>query len=294
MTSGGRSLDLFSTSQTSGAFPRSGDGASSDLHCVYNAPFFAYQREGKAYGVCQGCCNHWDCPRCGLARAKHEYGRIVAGCVSLSKSHNLYFITITCRGKEMSLSEANAHYLEWTNRFLTACRIKAKRERIAWYYVQVTEKQKRGHPHSHFLTTFCPNDLREGEKDNWVRRGAVLVNERIPCLRSDWLQSQCIRAGLGGVYDVSRVKSAPAASRYVAKYMFKDSIFGSHWPKGWKRVRYSQSFPQLPDRKTNAFVLLSRDDWQKLASLAAIITTDNSQTKAQVLYELRGHDILVS
>lgn len=287
------SLDLFSTSQTkTGAFPVSVCDASSAI-CLYYAPYFAYKKEGKFYGVSQGCCNHWDCPRCGLLRAKQEYGRIVEGCLLLSKTRPLYFITVTCLGREISVHEATEKYLEWTNRFLTACRTKAKREGQEWYYVQVTEKQKRGHPHSHFLTTFSPNDLREGEKDNWRRKGGILVNERIPCLRSDWLQSIIISAGLGSQYDVSRVKTAAAASRYVAKYLFKPTIFTAVWPKGWKRVRYSQSFPQLPERETNAFVLLARSDWQKLASLATAIVTDSPQTKEQVLWELRGHDVLV-
>ena len=194
----------------------------------------------------------------------------------------------------MALDEAERNYLLWTNRFLTACRTKAKREGRDWYYVQVTEKQKRGHPHSHILTTFCPHDLREGEKDNWRHQGGILVNERVSCLRSDWLQSVCISAGLGSEYDVSRVKTAAAASRYVAKYMFKKTAFSADWPKGWKRVRYSQSFPQLPERETNAFVLLAQADWRKLASLAIVVTTDSENTKAEVLYHLRGHDILVS
>ena len=279
------SLDLFSTSQTS--------ECSSSVTCAYSAPYFAYQKEGKIYGLLQGCCNHWDCPRCGVYRAKSEYGRIVHGCEKLSETRALYFITVTCRGAELSLQDAEQNYLRWTNRFFTACRTKAKREGQDWCYVQVTEKQKRGHPHSHILTTFCPNDICEGVKANWVRCNGVLACEWIPCLRSSWLQEQSIRSGLGSEYDVSRVKTAAAASRYVAKYMFKDSMFGTHFPKGWKRVRYSQNFPKLPVRKTDAFVLLSRADWQKLAGLAACIVCDSVHTQEEALHNLRGHDILI-
>lgn len=287
------SLDLFSTSQTkTGAFPAFAETCASAI-CLYHAPYFAYQKQGKFYGVSQGCCNHWDCPRCGVLRAKQEYGRIVEGALQLSKRHQIYFITLTCMGKEISVQQANTHYLEWTNRFLTACRVKAKREGQDWYYVQVTEKQKRGHPHSHILTTFECGDLVQGFVEKWKQVGGRLVIENKPALRSAWLSRQVILSGLGSQYDVSRVKTAAAASRYVAKYLFKNTMFSAHWPKGWKRVRYSQSFPQLPERETNAFVLLARADWQKLALLATAIVTDSELTKNQVLWELRGHDVLV-
>lgn len=193
----------------------------------------------------------------------------------------------------MSIREAEENYLLWTNRFLSACRVKAKRAKQDWYYVQVTEKQKRGHPHSHILTTFDPLDTYQGTVEKWTRRNGALCCENVAALRSHWIQRTVERAGLGSQYDISVVKTASAASRYVAKYLFKNTMFGTHWPPNWRRVRYSQSFPELPERETNAFVLLARKDWQKLASLATAIVTDSDLTKNQVLWELRGHDVLV-
>lgn len=286
------SLDLFSTSQTKGAFSFV-KSCASPVFCSYNAPYFAYQKEGKFYGVSQGCCNHWDCARCGLLRAKKEYGRIVNGIELLSKGRIIYFITITCRGSTLNLLSATQGYLGWMNRFLTACRTRAKREGQDWYYVQVTERQRRGHPHSHILTTYCPHDLRVGTKENWRHEGGVLVSKWVSCYRSDWLQEQSERSGLGSQYDISAVVSAAAASRYVAKYMFKPEMMQADFPKGWKRVRYSQSFPQLPERETNAFILLSTENWRKLAQVAAVIATDSEETKQTVLLNLRGHDVLV-
>lgn len=222
-----------------------------------------------------------------------EYGRIVNGILLLSNKHKICFLTLTCQGKSLSVDEAEAGYLGWTNTFLTAARAKAKRSNQDWYYVQVTEKQKRGHPHSHILTTFNPNDVYLGHTYDHVTINGKKVTIRNLDLRSDWVQKQVIRSGLGEQYDISFVETPAAASRYVAKYMFKDSMFGTHWRKGWKRVRYSQSFPQLPVRESNAFVLLSVQDWNKLASLAAVIATDSEQTKQEALYRLAGHDILI-
>src|SRR6185369_5110970 len=145
-------LDLFSTSPTSALQER----MASTSPCSYHAPFFAYQTEQKTWHITQGNCHHWDCPRCGLGRAKQEYGRMVEGCRLLAEKHELYFITITCRGKEISHEYAEENYGKWTNRLLDACRSQAKRKGREWHYVQVTERQKRMHPHSHFITTYAP------------------------------------------------------------------------------------------------------------------------------------------
>lgn len=289
-----RSLDLFSTSPKTGAFPVKGLSASPVLKCSYNAPYFAYEKDKKAYGVSQGCCNHWDCKKCGLVRAKTEYGRIVAGTEILAEIAPIYFFTLTCRGRSLSVRDAETGYLGWTNRFLDNARSRAKKYNQHWAYVQVTEKQKRGHPHSHILSTFNPMDTYE----DWVYSKSYTDSEIEHTwkrrLRSDWMQKAVVSAGLGEQYDLSLVRTSKAASRYVAKYMFKPSMFSDEYPKGWKRVRYSQSFPKLPDRETNAFVLLSRADWKKLASMAAWVITDDPQTKEEVLYQLHGHDVLVS
>lgn len=290
-------LDLFSTSPT---LLRT---CASDLgicipeiapYCDYNAPFFAHKIEGRRYGVTQGCCNHWDCPRCGQMRARREYGRMIEGIRKLSHHNTLFFITITCKGKEMSHEQAEAGYLEWTNRFLDACRQKCKRARGEWSYVQVTERQRRGHPHSHILTTFCPMDLRDGFVEKWTpdannhnRMALVQV------LRSEWLQKQVVKSGLGEQYDISFVESAEGASRYVAKYLFKQSMFETNWPKGWRRIRYSQSFPKWEREKTDCFVLLEAEDWKRLASLSVVVNVSDPNILADVQWNLKHHDVIV-
>lgn len=262
--------------------------------CAFGAPFFAFQRAGGRYGVVQGCCNHWECPRCGILVAKRHYGRIVEGARAIAKDNDLWFITITCRGKDLSEDEATKNYLAWTSKFLDAAYAKAKRAGAAWFYVQVTEKQKRGHPHSHILTTFAPSDVVDGKKTNWrTDNTGSVVREELPALRSAWLQSAVISAGLGDQYDISQVRTVEAASRYVAKYMFKDSQFGAHFPKRWKRVRYSQSWPDFAKPKTDAFVLLSADDWRHLASVAIVVDVERGEALDAANYFLRGHDVVI-
>lgn len=211
-------------------------------------------------------------------RAKHEYGRIVEGCRTIAKANRISFITITCRGKSLSRKDALAGYLGWTNRFLDACRAKAKRDKQPWVYVQVTELQKRGHPHSHILTTFDPDDTYLGKKTNWQTEGSgKRTKTEKDALISPWIQARVISAGLGEQYDISFVETVEGASRYVAKYLFKKTIFTDIWPKGWKRVRYSQSFPKLKEKEATAFVLLGHEDWYKLSKVADVVRTKTTE-----------------
>lgn len=284
------SLDLFSTSPTKedlcSSFP--------SQKCRYNAPYFAYKTEGKIYGIVQGNCHHWDCPRCGIGRAKQEYGRIVEGCRHLAKHGQLFFITITCKGRELGVKEAEANYLTWTNRLLDACRQRCKRSGGQWVYVQVTERQKRSHPHSHILTTFNTGDTVQGTKESWITdRDGKRKKQSIECLRSEWLYSAIVRSGLGEQYDISEVETVEGASRYVAKYLFKDSIFTTDWPPRWKRVRYSQSFPKLPERKSEAFVLLQHADWYTLASKAVVVNCPDLDAFETAKNQMHFHDVII-
>jgi hypothetical protein len=284
------SLDLLSTSQKRSKKHE----PETDIFCLYGAPFFAYQIHLAKWGVVQGCCNHWDCPRCGKTRARQEYGRIVAGIRSLALQHPIYFVTITCRGKEMALEESEKHYLEWTNRLFSSWRARTKCKGGQWHYVQVTERQTRGHPHSHILTTANPQDLylghvfKERTENLYIPR-----NSREIALRSDWLQGAINKSGLGSQYDISIASSPEGASRYVAKYLFKPTIFENSWPKKWKRVRYSHSFPKLPERQTDAIVLLSDNDWRHLARRAEVIEVKDTPTMLDVNWHLRHTDIAI-
>lgn len=283
-------LDHTSTSPRS----RTRAEACASPRCIYSSVWFAYKTGEKSYAVTQGCCNHWDCPRCGIIRAKTEYARIVYGIHELSATyHDLYFTTITCRGLEISHAFADAHYLEWTNRLLDSYRWRVKQHGGAWVYVQVTERQKRGHPHSHILSTFQPEDLEMGVISKWRKVAGVLTQQKEPALRSDWLGRAVLRSGLGEQYDISRVRDEKAASRYVAKYMFKQTAFASDWPKNWHRVRYSRSFPKLPELKTGAFVLRTWKDWDKLASLAVTVRATDNDTYEYATWKLYHHDVLV-
>lgn len=236
-------LDLYSTSQT-----------NQGERCVYGAPLIALIFNHHAT-IQQACCNHWDCPCCGQTRARQEYRRITWGAEVLADEHHeLYFWTLTCRGKELSYADAMAGYYTWTNKLLTSARTKAGRSRTFWAYIQVTEHQKktRAHPHSHLITTFCPPDAK-AQKDS---KGRI-------SLFSEWFTASNIRAGLGEQCRISKVENAAAVSRYVAKYLFKE-IVGADWPPKWKRIRYSRNWPTPPYQKAELCItLLTPADWKQ-------------------------------
>lgn len=292
-------LDLFSTSQTK-PYRTNKKGKSPDKliydECLNNAPYFAYQIEGKKWGVVQGCCNDWLCPRCGQQRAREEYGRIVVGAREISRTEALYFLTITCRGSECSLEDAEANYLVWTNKLLTRLRAESKRAGKIWTYASVTERQDRMHPHSHYITTYCPADvvfIKKGEGKHYRSSGEVFPAKH-DTLQSYKLEAACVACGLGRQYDISRVQSNEAGSRYMAKYLFKETIFTQKWPRGWRRVRYSQTWPKLPEIEGNSMILLTALDWLALAKKAMRILTKDDGTKRIVERALRGNDVIIS
>jgi hypothetical protein len=283
-------LDLFSTSPTTALQERK----ALCSPCIHNAPYFAYPTTDKSWTVTQGNCHHWDCPRCGLGRAKQEYGRMVEGCRLLAENYPLYFITITCRGKEISHEYAEENYGKWTNRLLDACRLQRKRSGGEWHYVQVTERQKRLHPHSHFITTFLPKGsvVTTGRKTFLEPDGQRRI-QRLSSIRSEWFAAALKRCGLGSQYNITRVESAEGASRYVAKYLFKSTIFEANWPKGWKRIRYSQGFPKAPEREGEAIVLLKTEDWVHLSYRAVVVNCPDLDVYETVSLKMTGSDCLI-
>lgn len=249
------------------------------LRCQYSAPYICYKAEkNDGWHLSQGCCNHWDCERCGKIRAREEYARIVSGAEQLrEKQHKLYFWTVTCQGKEISRASAEENYLHWTDRLMTASRNRAARANEYWCYVQVTERQKRGHPHSHILTTYCPDDVISYVK------GDMLPNfrrARHDCLWSNWYRTANVRAGLGQECDISAVRSAPAVARYIGKYMFKATALDT-WPPRWKRVRYSRNWPKLPEfENSEGFPVITFRDWFRVYELNQPVRADSIYTYA--------------
>jgi hypothetical protein len=239
--------------------------------CENNAPFIFFIDNTGRPRIVQGCCNNWLCGRCGQIRARAEYGRIVNGAKELiEQGHDLFFWTLTCRGRDMPLETAMKEYYRWTSLLLDAAYRKAKRSGSHWSYAQIVERQKRQHPHSHILTTYCPPDAIET---------AVTKNDKtFTVMASEWFAQQNERAGLGSQHVIRPVYNPVGAAVYLSKYFFKDSM-STEWPKNWRRVRYSRSWPKLPDQDTEiAWPLLKMADWQRVEALGVAVYADSQVT----------------
>lgn len=195
----------------------------------------------------------------------------------------------------MSVKEAIEGYLKWTNRLFSCWRANSNKRGELWSYVQVTEWQKRGHPHSHILTTWCPEDLIIGSDVIPCQRESFgVTDETMDKLRSAYIRKSVISAGLGYQYDISQVFTIEGASRYVAKYLFKKTMFSRDYPEKWRRVRYSQSFPKLESKPNKeAFPLLSRADWELLARKAVILECIGDIATKEAEYQLKGSDCII-
>lgn len=288
-------LDQFSTSQTSGAEISAALRLEADFQieqsylvqgetCENHAPYIFYVDGAHQARLVQGCCNSWTCPRCGQIRARKEYGRIVDGARKLHESgHILYFWTLTCRGKEMPLETAESEYLVWTNRLFTAARTKASRAGAFWSYVQVTERQARGHPHSHVISTYSPPDAVEYGEGSLLPSGRIASHDT---LWSEWFRSANVAAGLGQECDLTLIRNPVAVAVYVSKYLFKDSMT-TRFEKGWRRIRYAQSFPRLPELKNDfAFPVVKLEDWKRMQALGLPVQADSLYTYHAALARL--------
>ena len=288
-------LDLRSTSQKTCLSDVHGDNLRSEiefqleqadalekLSCENNAPHICYRTRTGQWRIVQGCCNSWQCARCGLIRAKEEYWRITLGAKELeAQGHTLYFVTITCRGKDLDLETSDDEYYTWTNRLLSTWRARAKKQNDAWHYVQVTERQQRGAAHSHIIITTFPDDRVSYMEHDVLPTGIVAKHD---CLYSQWFVEKNVSAGLGYACDCTIVQSSIGVAAYVAKYLFKDAQV-TLWPKGWKRIRYSQSWPkQTFDEKSNeAFPLVRYSDWLKVRFLQGDVIANSSAVYEKAL-----------
>lgn len=246
--------------------------------CHKNAPYLCVPEASDRPGfIGQCCCNDWTCPRCGELRAKHEYGRMVVGAREVAKGNTLYFMTITCNGSA-DVNEQERLYLKRTNALMTWIRQQAKKAGREVYYASVTERQKRGAPHSHYLISFVPTDTFEPLTDYEQYSdacGRVFASHPSQAvfspasrdeislldLYSEALVMKALAVGLGSQVRLSYVDSIEACSRYIAKYLFKQTMTDV-WPKGWRRVRYSNNWPKLPEKHNpSAFPVMSHWDW---------------------------------
>lgn len=184
-------------------------------------------------------CKQWSCPACAEINAA-KWGAF-ARQTSAYISDHLYFVTITARGKTKSLEESMVAFTESWKRLLA--RVQYYNSLVEWagthgnpkrfIYLAIPEQTKKGIMHMHII---C---------NQWLfLRLSKLVPERrkkrLVVLR--W-KDIAMETGLGYQAKVEPINTNKLFC-YVTKYLSKD-LGKVDWPKGFRRVRLSQSWPRL-------------------------------------------------
>lgn len=160
-------------------------------------------------------CDTYECEDCAL-RIRARHARRIALAERAFPDAHFSFVTLTShedvRDADKSLSLLAGAFQAWKQRM--------QRRYGAFEYAAVFERHRSGAAHMHLL-------INRAVSKKHVRKNARAL-------------------GLGYMADVQRI--APAvAGRYVSKYLAKGS---GAFPKRFRRVRYSQKWPKLPERTT--------------------------------------------
>lgn len=184
-------------------------------HCP---EFYAFNTDAHLIAV---RCGSWYCPHCMKINARHWAWRVNLHLAATNQTS--WFWTLTLGRKYKTAKQGFDALPGLWDRFRKY--ISRLNKGKKWEYVAFVEGQpKRGHmPHFHIIsTTKCPKRLKD-----------VAV----------W-------SGFGyEAYD-DKVTSGQAAA-YVAKYASKQSPIT---PKGFRRVRASRGWTQLPKREENPII----------------------------------------
>ncbi len=192
-------------------------------------------RVAESYSACRS----WTCEHCSRGR-RIEVRRHLSGALA-DQGRRYRFITLTFAedlrlDRVEDLREARRRRSEWVREIR---RIFGRE----FEYGEVGEPTKHGRIHLHALTA-TPTSWPKLPKCRG-RKGEAFacacpdrVESRLP-YRGPCIQKLAHRAGIGWV-DIRVVRSPKAAAGYVTKYLTKDAVTSTPWPKGARRYTYSR------------------------------------------------------
>lgn len=240
------------------------DGEASGLTTIeqVNALLCSMPRRPYLLGVNRGAqkavlfqprCKSWSCPACADTNKRLWAVKVYHGAEVIAENGNpINFLTITSHGKLDAAATIKVFPHAWG-----LLRQRAYRATGGFDYVLIPERHQDGRLHVHALET-------AGLGRRWWKDNAAAV-------------------GLGYMADESIAKSAAGAAYYAVKYLTK-SIECESWPRGFRRVRTSRRWPELPDMPE-----VPGWDWRKLENGEGLVTTIERLRDSGLSVEVLDH-----
>jgi len=161
-------------------------------------------------------CKSWQCPACAEINKNLWTVRAYGGAHFLmGQGQELFFITLTSHEK------LTPDQTLWTwPRAWAKLRDRMRYENNGtFHYLMVPERHKSGRLHVHAVESSG--------------------------LGSRWFKDNARECGMGFQAKEEKITSPVGAAVYTVKYLAK-SITETNWPRGFRRVRASRSWPKLP------------------------------------------------
>ena len=160
-------------------------------------------------------CGMWSCPVCGQINRALWVKRAFYGLdVRKLEPNPNQFLTLTSHAR-LDAPASLAVLADGWDKLLKRIR----RAAAGFDYVRVVERHEDGRVHLHLLETAG--------------------------LGTRWFKDNSAECGLGYMAEEEELRSAAGGAYYVGKYLVK-SLKETTWPKNFKRITTSRSWPKLP------------------------------------------------
>ena len=183
--------------------------------CMNSGLLIGFDYDAKRAIVARANCDQWTCKECSARMASRWILRAGMGTRALlGQGDTVDFVTITSHEKLKTFADTERVWRSaWSTLYAAL-----KRKKKALQFFTVPEKHKDGRMHVHSL---------------WNAN-----------VSQTWLKNNARKRGLGYQAKVIHVTDASRVASYVGKYVGKD--LGADVPKGFRRVRTSQNWIDIP------------------------------------------------
>jgi len=178
-----------------------------------------WQNGARRAVVARANCDSWECEDCSKRMAERWGFRAEIGAREIfRRGERMDFVTITSHEALKTFAQTEAVWKKAWEPLYNAL----KRVKVDLRYMIVPERHKDGRMHVHAL---------------WNAG----VSQK-------WLKDNARKRGLGYQCKVIEISSGGGAQKYVIKYIGKN--LGDDVPDHFRRVRVSQSWPDIPKPNT--------------------------------------------